>query len=1029
MFFQANEQNELNLKHNLDLGSNSYFENYWERLSEEFSCSYISESDFVEKMSNSRDFLALNLNIQSIRAKFTELTNFFDLLQSKNVSISLFSLQELWRNDIDQFTIPGYRTFSKIRSKGQGGGVGFYLNEKFDAKIIDNLSVFHEGIFESLAIEIQLQQKKKAVFVSLYRPNTSIVGHSTSEQKNLFLSYFEQLLLKLKKYDSNFYIFTDANLNLFNTGREEFVDQYLNLTESSGAMHFISKATHFYSNSASAIDHIISNDLIGISCTGVIEETFSDHCITFAKIVNLPHKTVNNFTERRYFTDENVAAFKNALSNLTWAEVMNSTDPNIAAQNFSELFKDLYDIYFPLKRARINRNKFPINAFMTKGLLISRKTKMKLDKKAKVSPSPDNINRSKTYRNIYNTLIKKAKRIHFSARINNANGDSSATWKVINEVVGKKKKKPGIDKIEVNGSLIEKEDLIANEFNTYFTKIAENIKKDIPNSDLNFKDFLPPPQQRTFFLNPTTRPEVIEIVRNLKSKFSTDINDVNVPLLKEIIDTIALPLSHIFNLSMENGVFPTVFKVTKTTPLFKAGNSLDMSNYRGISIIDVFSKIFEKLLCQRILSFLLATNFFSDTQFGFLPNRDTNQAIIHLVNQISLAINEGDLVLGLFIDVKKAFDTVDHKILFEKLKNAGFRGIPLQLLEDYFKDRKQRVKIGNSLSTDYCNITDGVLQGSILGVIFFLIYINDLELASPNFKTILFADDGNFLLRAKTIEDLLNNVNIEIQKIVNWYNANKLSIHPDKTKMILFRHRFIQDIPSYLPIFMNLNKANESNITLIKPIKQVPNKDENFVRVLGFKVDENLNFLEHFNSLRSKLNSANYALRVSSDFLGSKELLKIYYSNFYSHCAYSSYIISMLNKSQINQLLSIQRKAVRIVFGKSQRENIDHLFIENHIMKLDQLISLNISRFMFKLQKNLLSPCFTNDWLRNSDVRDRNLRNDLDFCVPFPNKVYLKSHPFINFASVWNSLPRGIKNSLSLKGFCKNIKLSFNFAL
>jgi hypothetical protein len=287
------------------------------------------------------------------------------------------------------------------------------------------------------------------------------------------------------------------------------------------------------------------------------------------------------------------------------------------------------------------------------------------------------------------------------------------------------------------------------------------------------------------------------------------------------------------------------------------------------------------------------SNFFLDSQFGFRKRLSTKHAILAIINFITKHLNDNKYVLGIFLDVMKAFDSVNHNILYSKLENAGVRGIVLDWFKSYFENRYQKVFLNGVYSDNLCRIILGVLQGSILGVILFLKMINDIQSSCPDLLCVIFADDDTSLVEDDNLEGLIEKANVGLDKLVNWYSANKLAIHPGKSKCMLFHksnrsnnnsdnnlgninNHVVNNNQTYLPIFVNLNNTGENNITKINIIKRVPNEEERSIKILGIFLDDKLNFKEHIEYVRTKISRSIYTLKQMKHILDCLHLKMLF---------------------------------------------------------------------------------------------------------------------------------------------------------
>ena len=339
--------------------------------------------------------------------------------------------------------------------------------------------------------------------------------------------------------------------------------------------------------------------------------------------------------------------------------------------------------------------------------------------------------------------------------------------------------------------------------------------------------------EETVFLNPVTDDELLTIVHKCKSKASKGYDGIDMNLVKKIIPFILVPLKHICNSSLEQGVFPDDMKIARVIPLFKSGDDQTVSNYRPISLLPQFSKILENIFNSRIMNFLNAKQVLYFRQYGFRKNMSTSMAIMDLVEEITNAMDKGKLTIGVFIDLKKAFDTVDHRILVDKLDHYGVRGVAKEWLSSYLGNRKQYVCF-NGMNSSYSTVTCGVPQGSILGPTLFIMYVNDLYNVSSYLKSILFADDTSFFFEGSDLLEMCTNVSTEMNKLYTWFKVNKLSLNLSKTNFMVFGQP-------------NAPCEYKISIDNIK-IEQV-----NCIKFLGIYIDCKLTWSQHVNTIHTKI--------------------------------------------------------------------------------------------------------------------------------------------------------------------------------
>ena len=646
---------------------------------------------------------------------------------------------------------------------------------------------------------------------------------------------------------------------------------------------------------------------------------------------------------------------------------------------------------------------------MTNGLLISRATKNTLHKKAIINPTLYNEHYKK-YRNIFNSLIRISKQKCTDENFRKHAKSPKRTWDLLKETTFGDKSFNNISEINANGELKSTPKDISEEFNNFFTNIGQSISNNVtptltnPESYINDFD----PSKTKFNLGNTGQIHVMDIIKSFESKASLDIDGVSLKLIKFIAYEISCPLSQIFNLSLEKGIFPENLKSSRTVPIFKCGDPKLCDNYRPISLVCTISKILEKMVHTNLINHLEINDLLYKHQYGFLKGRSTEQNLLHVVNFISNALNSGNFCIGIFLDLKKAFDVCSHSILLKKLKKLGVDGIALDWFTSYLSNRKQRVDINGHLSNEkFINIS--VLQGSILGPTLFLCYINDLFTVT-NLATFLFADDTSCLAEHNNLPDLINFVNTELQKIANWFRSNKMAVNISKTKFIIFRTKGKKIDISDTPVLFNNNDINghqdpKNIFKLERVFLENINPDHQTYKLLGVHFDEYLNFDKHSSYICAKLSRSLYCIKRVSNKLSKKSLLSLYYALIHPHLLYCINILSCTSKSNLLRIQKMQKKAIRIITKAKINEHTGPLFKLCKILPFEQLCLQAKLLFMHSIHYNYAPHSFSNTFPTNQ-IRniEHNLRNQNEFLLPGCRIEWFKKFPLYTFPLAWNNL-------------------------
>ena len=424
------------------------------------------------------------------------------------------------------------------------------------------------------------------------------------------------------------------------------------------------------------------------------------------------------------------------------------------------------------------------------------------------------------------------------------------------------------------------------------------------------------------FFAPAVEEEIKDIVNNLNAKKSCGYDITNF-LLKNIVNEIITPLTHILNLSLSSGTVPLKIKIARVVPIFKKGQKDSLNNYRPISLLTSISKILERLVYKRTIKFLVNCKILCDSQFGFRKNHSTTHALLTFIDKVAHAIDDVSHTIGVFLDFFKAIDTIDHDILIHKLQHYGIRGKALDWFRDYLSNRKQFVRI-NGLDSQLKTISCGVPQGSLLGPLLFILYINDLHNSLQILSFICFADDSNLFLTHRDPRALIDIIIRELKLVQSWIHANKLSLNIEQTNVMLFSNTL-----KVLPDHVKINNTE---------LKQV-----DCTKFLGLYIDSDLSWKSHINYLSKILSRNTGILHKLKHFFPCQTLINVYSSLISPYLNYRILVWGNATKILLDNLLSrIQKCAIRNVNHAGYLSHTNSLFHKNKILKTTDLLNYNV---------------------------------------------------------------------------------------
>ena len=435
-------------------------------------------------------------------------------------------------------------------------------------------------------------------------------------------------------------------------------------------------------------------------------------------------------------------------------------------------------------------------------------------------------------------------------------------------------------------------------------------------------------------------------------------------------------------------------KMAKVIPLFKSADSSLFNNYRPISILSVFSKLYERLFYNRLIDFLNQENILYKNQFGFRKAHSTQLALILLLDKITSALEDGKYVIGEFLNFSKVFDTVNHTILLQKLAHYGIRGLANDWICSYLNNRSQFVSY-DGINSDKQIIKCGVPQGSILGPLLFLVYINDLASVSNQLFMYMFADDTNVFAVDNNIQTLETTLNHELSLLCNWLKANKLSLNVNKTHYMIFS-------PTRKKIHVSINLTIDNNA--IEKVKQT--------KFLGVILDDELTWKPHINYVKGKLYKSIGIIHKAKQYLTMDALKSIYYAFIYPYLIYCILVWGGTNITTLDPIIKAQKRAIRCLASKPKYSKSEPLFKSLNILNYHQIYKQHVLLFVYKFKLSLLPSVFKRFFVLNSEIHNHNTRQIYDFHPPKVRTELRKTGIKYAGCVYWNSLDNKIKSKI-----------------
>lgn len=962
------------------------------------------------------DFLSDNLNNNASGFFKNKLTNKLNIVHSNvrslyphkidNVRLlaneldaQIICLSETWlSSDIPNsaVSIPHFN-IHRYDANNNFGSVCIYTHNMFHTRVINIPDINCEPGIDFLILNVQASKYKSFIVSAVYL-HPPISSHR--------LDVFIKILIYLCTLGKRMYILGDININFLDK-QNQFSNKLKSFLLKNTLIQIIKEPTRITKSTRTLIDVCISNDKNIISGKSLSDNIIADHnTIIICLNLSIPKPSYRITKTFRRLKGYNINVFNNSLNSQPFENIYSATDINSAVATFNVLFNQSLDVNAPYITKTFRHN---ISIPFPKSIMNRRIEMNRLCKKAKQENSTtDDWYVYKQYKKILHKNIMSYRSNFLYENLMKLKNNPKKLWTMLNQVTPFKKNNTSLPEyIQTRET--------ANNFNRYFGDIGQQIFHEVNSFLTNDSTKFPGTPTYSFpkfELNLTNTKEVSDIIKSLKHSSSMGVDEISTMFIKDSSSSLIRHITYLINMSLLTSTVPKLWKTAIIIPIYKnQGNELEPSNYRPIAILPILSKVLEKVVFLQLLSHLEKYRILNSKQFGFRTKSSTSNALNYVCNKLYTSLDKKKISLLILLDLSKAFDSISHTML---LKTLNTYNTNCEWFIDYLSDRSQTTKIGNVYSDFYTN-NYGVPQGSILGPVFFTLfineittYVNDFNNKIVNVDIVCYADDTQLLFTSEfqNYDVLIKHATLVTNKIISWFSSLRLKINSNKSQcMLVCSNSQYNKIPiSGKSIILNNNKLNFVDS----------------VNDLGITLDKDMKFNNHINNIYkkvfSKLTYINKT-RAFHTFLTRKLLVE---SLALSKLNYCRDVWGPFSRGHVNQIQKLYNFGAKLIFCRKKHDHASDLITKLNWLNVDQSSKYFVSCFVYKHVNNMLNSNISS--AMNLELGLYTRSKHIKYILPSINTNYGEWSLNYRAPCIWNTIPENVKSINNLFAFKKALK-------